>query len=330
MRLLFITQKLHGQDAFTVLWVRAFMARGYDVTVLCLEKEADFPDFQIISLGKEHGSSKFQQILTFERTITRLRYDRVFIHMTPVWAVFGMWWWKIRRIPVYCWYTHYRMQLGVRILGLFGTRFFCATAQSLPQYDNSEKKTVVGHGIDLNVWMKRKNQCKDSHRLLAVHRLSRSKRLELVLGALAALPKEYTLDIYGIEAEPDYAAEMKRLADTLKLNARVTFHGTVVMDRLPEIYVRHSLILNMASETIDKTMLEAMTCGCYPVTTKANARAIGLLHGSDDVPQSIAAFIEKYAARPPLTGDEMFAIVKARHSLMGLVEKMNGYMREGI
>jgi glycosyltransferase involved in cell wall biosynthesis len=220
------------------------------------------------------------------------------------------------------------MQWGVRLFGWFGRRFFCATPQSLPQYEGSVKKVVVGHGIDLPFWPKRKNQAMQSHRLLVVHRLSRSKRLELSIKALLQLDSSYTIDVYGIEAEHDYVLELKTLVDRLRLHHRVTFHGTVPMQKLPEIYTRHRLILNMASETIDKTMLETMTCGCYPVTTAANAKAIGIPAAPEaDTPQAIAAFILKYSAHAPLTADEMYKVVLEHHSLNGLVQKMGAYIR---
>ena len=331
MRLLFITQKLHGQDAFGVLWIREFIRQGYDVTVLCLEGSDQTFEFQVHSLGKESGASKLQSVLRFEKLITTLHYDRVFIHMAPVWYALGYWFWSIYRVPTYLWYTHYKMQLGVKLFGWFGTRFFCATSQSLPQYEGSKKKIPVGHGIDLAFWSKRANVCADPHRLLVVHRLSRSKRLELSIRALSLLDSSFTIDVYGIEAEADYAAEMKALVNELKLQSRVTFHGTVPMQKLPEIYSSHRLILNMASETIDKTMLEALTAGCYSVTTTANARAIGIpVAPVSDTPQVIAEFVRQYAERPPLDEAEMFRIVESRHSLKKLVETMGNHIRSGM
>lgn len=359
MKLLFITQKLHGQDAFGVLWIKAFQERGYEVEVIVLEKKLEEAEhvlgkkgavnFAVHSLGKETGAGKFSQIIRFWKLIRTLKYDRVFIHMSPVWGLLGAWYWIPKRTAVYLWYTHYKMQFGLFLLGFYGKRLFCATEQSMPQYPPTSsgqataKKIVVGHGIDLSFWPKRENKCVDPYRLLGVFRISRSKRLELCIRALTLLPSAYIWQIYGIEAEPDYVAEMKALVRELGLESRVTFHGTAKLLDLPEIFSRHRLILNMASETIDKTMLEAMTCGCYPVTTARNAAAIGLRsYGSygrqvgipfapaEDTPEAIAAFIQEYREDAPLQPDEMYRIVEERHSLKSLIGKMDRYIRAGI
>ena len=330
MKLLFITQKLHGQDAFGVLWIREFIKQGFSVEVICLEDSDQSFEFPVHSLGKEKGASKIVSILRFEKLITTLDYDRVFIHMAPVWYALGWWYWLFKRTPTYLWYTHYKMQLGVKLFGWFGTRFFCATPQSLPQFEGSKKKSVVGHGIDLPFWPKRRNTANQSHRLLVVHRLSRSKRLELCIQALLHLDPSFTIDIYGIEAEKDYVSELQKLVDDLKLRPRVTFHGTIAMNKLPEIYVRHRFILNMASETIDKTMLEAMTCGCYPVTTAANAKAIGISESpSADTPEAIAEFIKTHEDRMPMNPEEMYAVVERGHSLESLIKKMGAFISVG-
>ncbi len=329
MRLLFITQKLHGQDAFGVFWIREFRRQGFEVTVLCLEGSDTSFEFPVHTLEKEQGASRLRSIFLFEQKICSLHYDRAFIHMAPVWYALGCWYWLLRRIPCYLWYTHYQMQLGVRLFGWFGQQFFCATAQSLPQYHHSPKKIVLGHGIDLTLWPQRPNVCTDPHRLLVVHRLSRSKRLEFILGALALLPSTYTLDIYGIEAEKDYAEEMKQLTQTLQLSDRVVFHGSIPMTELPSVYAQHRFLLNMASETIDKTMLEAMTCGCYPVTTQGNAQAIGIAEAPfSDAPEAIASFIETHL-HVSYKADDLYQIVSSRHSLHQLVASMSDFIRSG-
>ena len=99
------------------------------------------------------------------------------------------------------------------------------------------------------------------------------------------------------------------------------------MKELPAVYANHRLILNMASETIDKTMLEAMTCGCYPVTTHRNAEAIGLQDApKEDTPEAVAAFIQAFKTAD---GDSLYRIVEGRHSLEGLIEKMDLYIAVG-
>lgn len=88
-------------------------------------------------------------------------------------------------------------------------------------------------------------------------------------------------------------------------------------------------MVNMASETIDKTMLEGMLFGVYPVTTAGNSRAIGLPEApKDDSPEAVAVFIksgvwQKYDQR------FLSEIVREKHSLEALVGKMGGYIEKG-
>ena len=99
------------------------------------------------------------------------------------------------------------------------------------------------------------------------------------------------------------------------------------METLPEIYTSHRFIINMASETIDKTMLEAMTCGCYPVTTKANAKAIGITEAPvDDTPEAVADFIQNFS---DIDAQQLYSIVKEKNSLDGLIEKMDQFISVG-
>ncbi len=341
MKLLFITQKLHGQDAFGALWVKGFLEKGYDVRIVCLESRPEqihqllgmqhLPPLEIHSMGKERDISKIAQILHFWKLMCSLDYDRVFIHMSPVWGLLGAPIFIARRTPVYLWYTHYKMQAGLWLLGRYAKRMFCATAQSLPQYEGSPKKIVTGHGIDMSYWPKRENHTTDGKRLLGVFRLSRSKRLEICIRAMTVLPDSYTWDTYGIEAEPAYVQELKNLIADLDLSDRIHFHGTAAAHLLPDLYASHRLILNMASETIDKTMLEAMTCGCYPVTTARNAAAIGIPSAPEaDTPEAVAAFIARYKGHTPIDADTMYGIVAERHSLTSLIEKMDAYIRPGL
>lgn len=336
-KLLFITQKIHQNDddlAFVILWIKEFIRQGIDVRVICLEK-GDFDDsFPVYSLGKEKGYGKIKRIIRFLKFIFTLDYDRVFVHMNPEYVTLGGWYWFIKKIPIYLWYTHYTTHIHLFLSGIFCKRMFAATPQSLPQYNKSEKKIVTGHGIDVDFWLANKKETKQNNNtkydLVSVHRICRSKRLELAIRSLKYLPEKYALTVYGREVEKDYHQEMKKLVESEKLDSRVFFKGPVPMGNLRDVYPQFRVMVNMASETIDKTVLEGMLFGIYPVTTTKNAEAIGLPESpADDQPETIARFIldnewEKYDMQ------YLQNVVKEKHSLPALVEKMGTYIKKGI
>lgn len=334
--MLFITQKIHQNDddlAFAILWVKEFIRQGLDVQVICLERR-DFDDsFPVHSLGKENGVGLIGRIVNFYKYIFTLKYDRVFVHMNCEYVTLGGWYWWLRRIPTYLWYTHYTMHVHLFLSGLICKRMFAATVQSMPQYNNSPKKVVTGHGIDVDHWLEGVKddlfEVRDERRLLTVHRLCRSKRLERVILALKLLPDAYTLTVYGRDVEKDYVKELYELVASENLQTRVNFNGPVPMDELRRIYPQYRLMVNMASETIDKTMVEAMLFGIFPVTTPGNSQAIGLPIWPDgETPEVLAKFIldENWKS---ISGADLRSIVKEKHSLAALIGRMNEYIKSG-
>lgn len=337
MRLLFITPRIderHDDLAFASLWAQAFIDEGYELTVICGEKGETRLTCPIYDLGHVPGQSRLRSFIRFQRLICSLEYDRVFVHLGQRWLGAGAWWWKLRGIPAYLWYTHYTNPLSLRV-GMFATkRAFAATKDSLPQYEGDPRKVVTGHGIDTHFWNMPElptAQRKPATHLLAVHRLSRSKRLELAIQALVHLPTEYTLTHYGRPQDPindaGYQEELKNLVIALGLEARVRFMGAVPMPELRSIYPRYQRVINMAPRTIDKTVLEAMYAGLTPIVTKTQAEAIGGLEAPmTDAPERIADYIK---TMPLKTRQQLQAIVEGRHSLSALVKKMSEYIRLG-
>jgi hypothetical protein len=101
------------------------------------------------------------------------------------------------------------------------------------------------------------------------------------------------------------------------------------MSELQNIYPRYRIMLNMAKETIDKTMLEGMIYGVFPVTTPGNSKAIGLpVYPADETPEALAEFILE--GRWKLSSNEQLKqIVAEKHSLSALIRKMGAYIRAG-
>lgn len=334
MKLLFITHKIHEQDddfAFAILWIKEFIRQGFDVEVICLEKRDFSGGFPIHSLGKEKGASAWQSFLEFWKLIITLKYDRVFVHMNPKWVAAGALYWQIKRTPVYLWYTHYTMHLPLRVSHFLCRRLFCATPESMPQYDKDPKKVVTGHGVDLNFWdagiLPRENR-RPKTDLLSVHRICRSKRLHLAVGALKFLPQEYNLTIYGRLLEQGYYNEVKNLIAESGLEERVHFMGPVPMPELRGIYPHYQIMVNMAPETIDKTVIEGMLAGVQPVTTAGNAKAIGIPTApSADTPEAVAQYILNMNFLPI---GQLRQIAESGHSLELLVKKMGEYIKSGV
>lgn len=330
LRLLYVAQKINDDDelAFVSQWVEAFQNVGYDVTVICFERGTFDDRFKVVSLGKEKGAGKLLMLFRFWKFIFTNKFDRVFVHMIPEFFTMGGWWWKIQGVPSYMWYTHYALHIHIKLASVFSKRMFAATKQSMPQFDSNPKKIVTGHGVDVDYWYT-KNQCADEKNLLMVHRVSRSKRIELGIKALSLLPHDYKLTIYGRLIDDEYYQELLKLTSNLSLQDRVFFKGSVPASILRTVYPQYRIMINMASETIDKTMLEAMCNGVFPVTTKGNLEAIGLTGiNIEDLPESIASLIAGNTVQA-YPQDVLVDLVKQKHSLSKLVKKMNIYIAEG-
>lgn len=338
MRLLFITPRIderHDDLAFASLWVKAFADAGYDVTVVAGEIGTHSLPFPVHSVGHEQGGSWLQSFLRFQKLILTLKYDRVFVHMNTRWLAAGSWYWRLRRIPAYLWFTHYTRPPTLRFGEIALKRLFAATAECLPHYDGDPRKVVTGHGIDTAYW--NVPEAPEAERapvtdLLVVHRISRSKRFEIVLKALALLPPEYRVTHYGKPQDPSqdpaYAAEIDGLVSSLGLKNRVRFMGAVPMPELRDVYPRYRVFVNMVPKTIDKTVLEAMYCGLTPVITRGHADAIGYSDApADDSPAAVAAFIRTMTIKPRR---DLRRIVEEGHSLKRLVEKMSVYIQPGL
>jgi glycosyltransferase involved in cell wall biosynthesis len=212
---------------------------------------------------------------------------------------------------------------------------FAATVESMPHYDGNPKKIVTGHGIDTTFWDL--PEPPDAERepathLLAVHRISRSKRLEIALKALALLPPEYTLTHYGRpqdpRIDPAYKEEIETLIKDARLTDRVRMMGSIPMRDLRGIYPKYRTFINMVPKTIDKTVLEAMYAGLTPIMNRGQADAIGYPDTpADDSPEAVAEFIETMAIKPR---EYLKGIVENGHSLKSLIEKMAAYITPGI
>lgn len=101
--------------------------------------------------------------------------------------------------------------------------------------------------------------CSQPPRLLFVGRLSRAKNVHVLLRALAEVPMDCRLEIFGDGPERD---DLEQLSAELGLAPRVHFRGAAPFEQVVETY-RHADALVLASETEGwpKALVEGMSFG---------------------------------------------------------------------
>ncbi len=273
MRLLIITQvvdKNYVPLCFFVEWLREFGKNCDRVTVIGQKVgEYELPEnVNVLSLKKEDGLSRMRQILRAWRLMWfhRKEYDAVLVHMTPIWVVLGAPIWMLLRKRMYLWYeargTRWHLRLSLKIV----KKAFSASPGGMPL--PTKKSVLTGHGIDINFFAPSDNQ-RDSNLVITVGRLTRAKRLELIVDAFAALPASCQLTIIGMmitEEDKQTVEDLKSHIAKLDFTDRVTF-ATISDNELRDLLQRATLFLHASNATsLDKAPLQAMASGCLVVT----------------------------------------------------------------
>lgn len=287
MRLLILTQKIDINDpvlGFFHRWVDEFSINFEKITVVCLEKEVYNlpPNVKVLSLGKEKLSAlnKIRYIINFYRYIFRERksYDSVFVHMNQEYVLLGGIFWKIFGKKIYMWRNHHSGSFFTDIASAFCTKVFCTSKHS---YTAKYKKTVLMPvGVDIDKFIKfgssKVHKIKNS--LLFLGRISSSKNVDVFIEALGLLKKKgisFTASIYGDATVKDihYLEKIKSRVHELSLEKILKFHKGVSNHQTPDIYNSHEIFVNLSSSGMyDKTIFEAMACGCVIIASNDNLK----------------------------------------------------------
>jgi glycosyltransferase involved in cell wall biosynthesis len=331
--LLILTQKVDSHDqllGFFIPWLRRFARHFGTVTVLCLEEgEHDLPDsVRVFGLGKDRRQSKLRQLWNFYRLTYSLRpdYDAVLVHMNPIWAVVGTWWWHLFGKPVSLWYTHKAVTWKLRLAERWVDRIFTASAESfrIP----SSKVIVTGHGIDTDAFAPDPSVERIPDSLLVVGRIAPVKNYETVVDALARVAtSEFMLTVVGEPAlaqDRSYAELIQERVWNAGLAERVAFAGKLSNAELPAVYRTHQTFIHTSrTGSVDKALLEAMASGMYVISSNESSRAFlppECLVPEDD-PQALADALvcARIAPIPP----SLRQYVVEHHNLDILIEKVS-------
>jgi glycosyltransferase involved in cell wall biosynthesis len=298
---------------------------------------------RVYSVGKEKGYSEPRRAIEFYRILIHLllqhRYDACFAHMMPLFAVMAAPLLRLRKVPILLWYTHKSVTLTLRLATLLVNRVVTASRESFRI--NSPKVRVIGHGIDTNTFVPRKNGSSQDRpfTILTVSRLSRIKRIDLVIEAIACLQQQrpelpICLKIVGgplTENDQKYVAELQQLVEQYGVQETVDFVGSISFQAIVAYYQQADCFVSL-SETgsVDKAVLEAMSC---EVPVIVNPVFAGVLGGElatklviDRDPEQLCdrllliASLSKKERRT--LGKQLRAIVIRDHTLNSLCQKI--------
>ena len=286
MRLLITTQAIDLDDpvlAFFHGWILEIARNFESVEIICLKvgRHALPEHVRIHSLGKEQGRSRWKYVMRFYYYlwVLRKKYDAVFVHMNPEYAVLGGFLWRIFGKKVGLWYIHPKKTFLLHVAVLFANRVMSASARSFPI--RTSKLVALGHGVDTVFFSPAQYTIvSEKLRAMGVARIAPVKRLECIIGAVGALVREQVpiqFDFYGTELDRDraYAETIRKLVPAATPPEIWTWKGNASPEEVRDAFRAHDVHVNATdSGSFDKVVIESMACGCLTIASNAALQGI--------------------------------------------------------
>jgi glycosyltransferase involved in cell wall biosynthesis len=351
MRLLIINYEMDETSAVLAWQARVAkeLAQHCDFVAVLTERVGHFeppPNMYVETLeAKPFGlPRRFGLALLLNRQVWQLcqryRIDACFIHMAADWAFYFYPSFRLLRIPVLMWYAHGTVTARLRLAHTCVTRVVTSTPEGfrLP----SRKVAVIGQGIDTDLFQPPAYSLEPKNDLITIGRVSRRKRIDLLLDVMNCLRRssraaDVRLRIIGPMLTVDdlnYEAELRRRVWNMGLQDRVDFVGFVPQEHTPTFYQRAFLHINVSrTGSMDKTVLEALACGCPVLTSNEAFREILAAYPefiiNDDHPEAIATqLIALYSQRDQYAVESLRALVVGRHDVHTYCRKILKHLNE--
>jgi glycosyltransferase involved in cell wall biosynthesis len=359
VNLLIFNLKTDADDdvlGFTTDWINGLAAHCQRVHVITMSagRIAVATNADVFSVGKERGYSELRRAVEFYRLLARLlnseRIDACFAHMMPLFAILGWPLLRMRRIPIVLWYAHAHVPLMLRLATKLVDRVVASSRSGFQVSTN--KLRIIGQGIDVERFCPPPQARTDPDRfvLLTVGRIAPVKRLELLVRALRQLPERLAggrLVVARFVGKPlterdrDYADQLRQLAAELGVGERVEFVPPFPFPLVDHAYRDADLFVNCSdTDSVDKTVLEAMSTGLPVVTSNAafadvfepaHARFCYIKRGDiAELADALRRFIGMEAQSRRAFGLALRETVCRNHSLRQLCTRMIAQIEETV
>jgi glycosyltransferase involved in cell wall biosynthesis len=298
VRLLLLNLRTDVDDTalgFTTAWINAIAPKWERIDVLTLHagRLAIADNVVVRSMGRERGFGRLRMLVRFYRLAigitVRSRPDVCFAHMTPRLASLL---WPIRKLsgmPLLLWYAHGSVTRELKIAERLADR--CATSTSGGFRLPSTKLAILGQGVDVARFRPAREIPEGYEQtVLVLGRITPSKRVDEAIRAFALAHQERTdlrLRVVGgpvTRADDDYMRAVGALVSQLGLDDAVQIVGAVPYARIADQYTSGGLFLNLGTTgSLDKAILEAMACGCIPISRNDAFTQLAASHGLHDL-----------------------------------------------
>lgn len=269
---------------FTTDWIRelALRAASLDVITMRRGRLAVPANVRVYSLGKERRYSEARRGIRFYRILTGLlmstRYDGAFAHMAPLFAVMAAPLLRRRKIPLTLWYAHTATPWTLRLGERAADRVVTASAGSFRV--PSRKVIVTGHGVDTDRFQPGRVPCEEGFTVAVFGRINPDKGLELLFEAVQLLVEQYGMHDLAVrvvgpvyeEGDGSYRSMLCEQARMLDIERRIVWTGAIHPSCMEGEYHRVDLVINVSRGALDKSVLEAMSCGVPVITSNAATR----------------------------------------------------------
>ncbi|MEX0673986.1 MAG: glycosyltransferase [Gaiellaceae bacterium] len=320
MRLVVATQVVDADDPHlgqTLDILGALAVRCERVTVVC-DRVARHDLPTNVSFRPFGARGKLGRMLRFERALLASgRPDAFLAHMVPRFLVLAAPLYRLRRVPLLLWYTHWNASRELRLATLLCDAALSVRRESFPL--PTPKVRGIGHGIDLARFEPRPASPEPGPalRVLALGRTEPRKRFDVLLDAVevgAGRGLELRVELRGPQitaAEARHRRELEaRIAASPLLSERVTVADAVPREGVPALIRAADVVVSVTSGdtsggALDKVVYEAAACAVPVVASNPNFADLlgGLSPGLLFTPGDVEALLGALGGVAALSAD---------------------------
>ncbi|EKQ54513.1 MAG: glycosyltransferase [Methanobacterium sp. Maddingley MBC34] len=264
----------HTALAFLPTWIRKIADNVDELTIFTLNYDENtwFPEN--VSVYCPPRGNRFRFFFYIHYYIFKNVWwsDEVFSLMYPILTIWASRFTRLFNKPLVMWYAHGAVSDRMKKAHKLCTMAVTSSAAGFRL--KSDKLRIIGQAIDTNKFIPGEVKS-DKIKIMYLGRISKVKGIGHMIRAadilvnkekVSKLEFEIVGDITS-ETEREYLESLKNLTIKLNLENYINFTGKVPFTNIENVYQSCNIFVNPSNTgSLDKTVLEAMSCGKIVIT----------------------------------------------------------------